>query len=104
MLDLVSHYLLFIICGWNFILTVTPALKSDGLFLIEVDRVLKPGGYFVLTLPTGGQQAGTTNPKKGRMSNPIQEFAQRICWNLLSQQEETFIWQKTTDAQCYTSG
>lgn len=78
--------------------------KKDGLFLIEVDRVLKPGGYFVLTLPTGGQQGGSANPKKGRMSNPIQEFAQRICWNLLAQQEETFIWQKTTDAQCYTSG
>lgn len=71
---------------------------SDGLFLIEVDRVLKPGGYFVLTSPRSRQQGS-----KGAISTPFEEFTPKLCWNLLAQQEETFIWQKTTDAQCYIS-
>ncbi|KAL3511058.1 hypothetical protein ACH5RR_030459 [Cinchona calisaya] len=77
--------------------------EKDGLFLIEVDRMLRPGGYFVLTSQISRQYGGSTNPKKGSMSAPIEEFAQKICWKLLAEQEETFIWQKTTDALCYTS-
>lgn len=76
---------------------------KDGLFLIEVDRMLKPGGYFVLTSQISRQYGSSVNPKKGSMSTPIEEFAQKVCWNLLAEQEETFIWQKTTDASCYTS-
>ncbi|XP_071928413.1 probable methyltransferase PMT5 isoform X1 [Coffea arabica] len=76
---------------------------KDGLFLIEVDRMLKPGGYFVLTSQISRQYGSSVNPKKGSMSTPIEEFAQNVCWNLLAEQEETFIWQKTTDALCYTS-
>ncbi|KAK3042324.1 hypothetical protein RJ639_002370, partial [Escallonia herrerae] len=76
---------------------------SDGMFLIEVDRVLKPGGYFVLTSPTSRQHGSSAGSKKGIMSNQIEELAQKICWSLLAQQEETFIWQKTIDAECYTS-
>ncbi|TKY69593.1 methyltransferase PMT5 [Spatholobus suberectus] len=30
--------------------------EKDGMFLIEVDRVLKPGGYFVLTSPEAGHR------------------------------------------------
>ncbi|KAG6429776.1 hypothetical protein SASPL_107829 [Salvia splendens] len=70
---------------------------KDGMFLIEVDRVLKPGGYFVLTSPIRRQGS------KGAIATPLEEFTPKLCWNLLAQQEETFIWQKTTDTKCYTS-
>ncbi|KAM7464460.1 hypothetical protein LguiA_032581 [Lonicera macranthoides] len=75
---------------------------KDGMFLIEVDRLLKPGGYFVLTSPTSRPHGSSQNTKKGSMFTPIEEFAQKICWSLLAQQEETIIWQKTMDVQCYT--
>ncbi|KAL0358158.1 UNVERIFIED_CONTAM: putative methyltransferase PMT5 [Sesamum calycinum] len=71
---------------------------KDGMFLIEVDRVLKPGGYFVLTSPRSRQRAS-----KGKIPTPFEEFTQKLCWNLVAQQEETFIWQKTTDSRCYVS-
>ncbi|KAI3452899.1 hypothetical protein Pfo_009562 [Paulownia fortunei] len=77
---------------------------KDGMFLIEVDRVLKPGGYFVLTSPGSRQQGSSVGSKKGSISTPFEEFTQKLCWNLLAEQEETFIWQKTTDSQCYASG
>ncbi|KAL3336536.1 hypothetical protein AABB24_029269 [Solanum stoloniferum] len=77
--------------------------SKDGLFLIEIDRLLKPGGYFVLTSPTTQQQDSTTSTKKGITSSSLEGFTKKLCWSLLAQQEETFIWQKTTDSQCYTS-
>ncbi|KAI3816635.1 hypothetical protein L1987_16338 [Smallanthus sonchifolius] len=70
---------------------------KDGLLLIEADRILKPGGYFVL-------HGNSLSTKKGSMANPIEEFARKICWNFIAQQEETFIWQKTVDPQrCLSS-
>ncbi|KAK7317940.1 hypothetical protein RJT34_02583 [Clitoria ternatea] len=76
--------------------------EKDGKFLIEVDRVLKPGGYFVLTSPTSRRQ-GSSREKKRIMSNPIEGLTQQLCWTLLAQQDETFIWQKTADVGCYAS-
>ncbi|MCD7470632.1 hypothetical protein HAX54_010615 [Datura stramonium] len=78
--------------------------SKDGLFLIEIDRVLKPGGYFVLTSPTTRQQQdSSTSAKKESMSTPLEEFTKKLCWSLLGQQEETFIWKKTVNSQCYSS-
>ncbi|KAJ6689923.1 hypothetical protein OIU85_006233 [Salix viminalis] len=81
-------------CGivWN---------KKDGMFLIEVDRVLKPGGYFVLTSPASNPHGSSLSLKKRSTLTPIEEFTEKICWNLIAQQDETFIWQKTVDVHCY---
>lgn len=76
---------------------------SDGMLLIEVDRVLKPGGYFVLTSPGSRKQGSYVGSKKGSISTRFEGFIQKLCWNLLAEQEETFVWQKTTDSQCYAS-
>ncbi|XP_068468502.1 probable methyltransferase PMT5 [Phaseolus vulgaris] len=76
--------------------------EKDGLLLLEVDRVLKPGGYFVLTSPTKRPQ-GSSREKKGIMSNAIEGLTQQLCWTLLAQQDETFVWQKTADVHCYAS-
>ncbi|KAL5759381.1 hypothetical protein ACOSQ2_018219 [Xanthoceras sorbifolium] len=80
-------------CGimWN---------QKDGMFLIEVDRLLKPGGYFVLTSPSSKPHGSSSNIK---MRSMLEDFSERICWSLIAQQDETFIWQKTVDAHCYVS-
>ncbi|KAM3359006.1 hypothetical protein P3S68_021939 [Capsicum galapagoense] len=81
---------------------IVAELPKDGLFLIEIDRLLKPGGYFVLTSPTTQQQQSrTTSAKKG--SSPLEKLTKKFCWSLLAQQDETFIWQKTADSECYAS-
>ncbi|KAL9364951.1 hypothetical protein Peur_042824 [Populus x canadensis] len=74
---------------------------SNGMFLIEVDRVLKPGGYFVLTSPASNPHGSSLSTKKRSTLTPIEEFTEEICWNLIAQQDETFIWQKTVDVHCY---
>ncbi|KAA8529359.1 hypothetical protein F0562_033842 [Nyssa sinensis] len=77
--------------------------KKDGMFLIEVDRLLKPGGYFVLTSPASRVHGNSLNTKKGSVLTLIEEFTKKICWSLLAQQDETLIWQKTVEADCYAS-
>lgn len=89
--------------SYTFLYTQMFIHNSDGMFLIEVDRLLKPGGYFVLTSPTSRPHGSSQSTKKGSMFTQIEEIAQKICWSLLAQQEETIIWQKTMDVQCYTS-
>ncbi|XP_047953567.1 probable methyltransferase PMT5 [Salvia hispanica] len=76
---------------------------KDGMFLIEVDRVLKPGGYLVLTSPRSRGRRSSPGSKRGSASSPFEQFIKTLCWNLLSEQDGTFIWQKTTDSHCYAS-
>ncbi|XP_015584546.2 probable methyltransferase PMT5 [Ricinus communis] len=77
--------------------------EKDGMFLIEVDRVLKPGGYFVLTSPMRKPHGSSLNMKKRSTVELIEDLTEKICWSLLAQQDETFIWQKTVDIHCYKS-
>nr|CAD1826299.1 unnamed protein product [Ananas comosus var. bracteatus] len=69
--------------------------KNDGIFLIEVDRLLRPGGYFVWTshLNTVRSLRDKENQKKW---TAIRHFAENLCWDMLSQQDETIVWKKTT--------
>ncbi|KAG9441789.1 hypothetical protein H6P81_017643 [Aristolochia fimbriata] len=72
---------------------------KEGAFLVEVDRLLKPGGYFVLTLPSTQQLS--VGPKHSTIFEPLDEFAKGICWTLKAQRDESSVWQKTADADCY---
>ena len=76
---------------------------TDGIFLIEVDRVLKPGGYFVWTSPLTNVQTFLRNKEKQKRWNSIRDFAENLCWELMSQQDETVVWKKTSKKSCYNS-
>ncbi|KAJ8762506.1 hypothetical protein K2173_007945 [Erythroxylum novogranatense] len=71
--------------------------KKDGVYLIEVDRVLKPGGYFVWSSPL----TNARNKENQKRWNFVQDFAKNLCWEMLSQQDETVVWKKTSKRNCY---
>lgn len=73
--------------------------QKDGLFVLEVDRVLRPGGYFVWTSPLTNAR-NKVNQKRWTL---VRDFAETICWELLSQQDETVVWKKTPKRGCYFS-
>lgn len=76
---------------------------TDGMFLIEVDRLLKPGGYFILTTSIGKGRGSTSRMKKRDMLMSMEDLTEQLCWTLLAQQDDTFVWQKTADVDCYAS-
>ncbi|XP_078172446.1 putative pectin methyltransferase QUA2 [Carex rostrata] len=83
-------------CGINW-------AKEDGLFLlVEVDRLLRPGGYFVYTSPMNTHKSlrDKENMKKWEL---IRGFTEKLCWEMLSQQDETVVWKKTIEKKCYHS-
>ncbi|PIA52110.1 hypothetical protein AQUCO_01000177v1 [Aquilegia coerulea] len=76
--------------------------QKDGIYMVEVDRVLRPGGYFVWTSPLTNSQShrNKENQKKWIF---VRNFAENLCWDLLSQQDETVVWKKTSKKNCYAS-
>ena len=85
------------------ILPYLTLFKADGAFLVEVDRLLRPGGYFVLTSRSSKPQGGLVGGKNHVIFTFIEEYSPKICWSMLGQQDDTFIWQKTSDVNCYAS-
>ncbi|KAI4307407.1 hypothetical protein L6164_030601 [Bauhinia variegata] len=73
--------------------------QKDGILLIEADRLLKPGGYFVWTSPLTNAR-NKENQKRWKF---VQDFAVKLCWEMLSQQDETVVWKKTSKRNCYAS-
>lgn len=78
--------------------------SNDGLYMKEVDRVLRPGGYWVLSGPPINWK---TNYKAWQRpmedlqdeQNKIEDIAKLLCWEKKSESGEIAIWQKTMDTE-----
>ncbi|KAM0828671.1 hypothetical protein ACQ4PT_067386 [Festuca glaucescens] len=85
--------------------------KIDGLYMMEVDRVLRPGGYWVLSGPPINWKVnykGWQRTKKDLEAkrNKIKEIAELLCWEKVSEKGETAIWRKRVqedEGMCYAS-
>ncbi|XP_042389393.1 probable methyltransferase PMT17 isoform X1 [Zingiber officinale] len=76
-----------------------PWQAYDGLYLTEVDRVLRPGGYWILSGPPinwkkhyRGWERTQENLKKEQDS--IEDVAKRLCWKKLVEKDDLAVWQK----------
>ncbi|KAL3845786.1 hypothetical protein ACJIZ3_003189 [Penstemon smallii] len=77
--------------------------KKDGIYLLEVDRLLRPGGYFVWTDPTTNPQRSIRNKANLKKLNAVRLFAENLCWEMLPQQDQTVVWKKTHNKKCYST-
>uniref|UniRef100_A0A803M3F0 Methyltransferase n=1 Tax=Chenopodium quinoa TaxID=63459 RepID=A0A803M3F0_CHEQI len=73
--------------------------QYDGLYLIEVDRILRPGGYWILSGPPinwEGHWQGWERSKEDLSSeqNTIEAVAKSLCWKKLKQRGDIAVWQK----------
>ncbi|KAK7353056.1 hypothetical protein VNO80_18489 [Phaseolus coccineus] len=73
--------------------------RKDGILMIEADRLLRPGGYFVWT-STLTNARDKDSQERWKF---IQSFAENLCWDMMSQQDETVVWKKTSEKTCYGS-
>jgi hypothetical protein len=77
--------------------------KKDGTLLLEVDRLLRPGGYFVWTSPITNTQGFQRNKQNKKKWEVVRSFAESLCWDMMFQQDETVVWKKTSKKNCYAS-
>ncbi|KAM3374704.1 putative methyltransferase PMT2 [Capsicum galapagoense] len=72
---------------------------NDGLYMMEVDRVLKPGGYWVLSGPPINWRVNYQawqRPKEEleEEQRKIEEMAELLCWEKKHEKGEIAIWRK----------
>ncbi|KAA8532983.1 hypothetical protein F0562_032900 [Nyssa sinensis] len=76
---------------------------NDGMYMQEVDRVLRPGGYWVLSGPPinwKNNYKAWQRPKEELQEEQrkIEEIARLLCWEKKSEKGEIAIWQKRRNA------
>lgn len=82
-------------------------LSADGIYMMEVDRVLRPGGYWVLSGPpinwrTNFQAWKRPKEEFEKEQRKIEEIAKLLCWEKKYEKGETAIWQKRKNyANCW---
>nr|QTZ19511.1 putative methyltransferase PMT18 [Bixa orellana] len=87
-----------------------PWHQYDGLYLTEVDRILRPGGYWVLSGPPihwKKHWRGWERTEKDlkQEQDAIEDVAKRLCWNKVIEKEDLAIWQKPINhIECIKSG
>ncbi|KAK1325094.1 putative methyltransferase PMT17 [Acorus calamus] len=86
-----------------------PWYDREGLYLIEVDRVLRPGGYWILSGPPinwkkhyKGWERTQEDLKKEQ--DAIEDVAKRLCWKKVVEKRDLAIWQKPINhVECINS-
>lgn len=76
--------------------------SADGLYLMEVDRVLRPGGYWILSGPPINWKSHwkgweRTQDDLKSEQDKIESVARRLCWKKVIQKGDIAIWQKPTN-------
>ncbi|KAI4334761.1 hypothetical protein L6164_013473 [Bauhinia variegata] len=81
---------------------LVPWTAYDGLYLLELDRILRPGGYWVLSGPPinwrMNYKGWQTKPEVlENEQNLLEDLARRMCWKKISERENIAVWQKPTN-------
>ncbi|KAH7373795.1 hypothetical protein KP509_17G075300 [Ceratopteris richardii] len=66
----------------------------NGSYFLEVDRLLRPGAYFVLSGPP------VQWSKQENEWRSLQDFARNMCYEMLFVEGNTAIWQKPLNHSC----
>ncbi|KAL2540130.1 putative methyltransferase PMT18 [Abeliophyllum distichum] len=76
--------------------------QYDGLYLIEVDRILRPGGYWILSGPPIRWRKYWKGWQRSREDlnaeqTQIENVTKSLCWKKLVEKDDLAIWQKPTN-------
>ncbi|QCE05083.1 probable methyltransferase PMT3 [Vigna unguiculata] len=72
-------------------------LQRDGILLLELDRLLRPGGYFAYSSP----EAYAQDEEDRRIWREMSALVGRMCWRIAAKRDQTVIWQKPLTNECY---
>ncbi|XP_020585617.1 probable methyltransferase PMT13 [Phalaenopsis equestris] len=72
-----------------------PFTAYNGTYFIEVDRLLRPGGYLVISGPP------VQWPNLEKEWSDLQSLAHALCYELIAVDNNTVIWKKPTESSCF---
>ncbi|XXG75289.1 hypothetical protein AAC387_Pa07g3828 [Persea americana] len=70
---------------------------DDGIFLLEVNRMLRAGGYFAWA----AQPAYKHEERQQQTWQEMMNLTDRICWELVKEEGYIAIWRKPLSNSCY---
>jgi hypothetical protein len=78
-------------------------LPADGMYMMEVDRVLRPGGYWILSGPPINWKTYYQTWKRSKQDaeeeqHRIENIAELLCWDKIYEKGDTVIWQKKANS------
>lgn len=81
-------------------------IVSGGIYLLEVHRVLRPGGFWVLSGPPVNYENrwrgwNTTIEEQKSDYEKLQELLTSMCFKLYNKKDDIAVWQKLSDSSCY---
>ncbi|XP_062144873.1 probable methyltransferase PMT19 isoform X1 [Alnus glutinosa] len=81
---------------------LVPWTGDDGLYLMEMDRILRPGGYWVLSGPPIKWRVnykGWERPAKDleNEQTSLEDLARRLCWKKIAERGSIAVWRKPTN-------
>lgn len=83
-----------------------PWTEFGGVYLVEVHRILRPGGFWVLSGPPVNYEThwsgwNTTVEEQKSNYDKLQNLLTSMCFKLYNKKDDIAVWQKTTDHSCY---
>ncbi|XP_047971559.1 probable methyltransferase PMT20 [Salvia hispanica] len=83
-----------------------PWTEFGGIYLLEVHRILRPGGFWVLSGPPVNYENhwkgwNTTIEEQKSDYEKLQELLTSMCFKLYNKKDDIAVWQKLSDSSCY---
>ncbi|KAK3009404.1 hypothetical protein RJ639_013152 [Escallonia herrerae] len=80
--------------------------SSGGIYLLEIHRILRPGGFWVLSGPPVNYENrwrgwNTTIEDQKSDYEKLQELLTSMCFKLYNKKDDIAVWQKSSDSSCY---
>jgi hypothetical protein len=72
-------------------------LQRDGILLLELERLLKPEGYFAYS----SLEAYMKDKEDILIWNALRNLVKHMCWKIASKRDHTVIWVKPLTNRCY---
>ncbi|VAH66866.1 unnamed protein product [Triticum turgidum subsp. durum] len=74
-------------------------LIPDGLYMLEIDRLLRPGGYWVMSRPPISWKSPYKGPNKtienlDGQQLAMEDTANKLCWEKVSDKGTVSVWRK----------
>ncbi|KAK4752280.1 hypothetical protein SAY87_021078 [Trapa incisa] len=84
-----------------------PWTEFGGIYLLEMSRILRPGGFWVLSGPPVNYQRrwrgwNTTIEEQKSDYDNLQKLLTSICFKLYNKEGDIAVWQKSTNSSCYS--